>query len=243
MRQKKPKLSLIILAYNEENYLRYCLESVQQQLYPPDEVIVVNNNSTDATVKIALSFPFVKLINEKKQGMIPARNAGFNAAKGDLLARIDADTRLPVDWGVRVHTILDAHATSICGVSGPHYLYAISNKIARKILTNVTSTYGFFGISKLMLGHETLFGSNMVITKHAWQKVKNEVCHDSYEVHEDIDLAIHIAQYGTIMFDDKLIVGIASRAFFEDYKKHQWRLQTWVRSVTKHRTLFVGLQN
>jgi hypothetical protein len=80
----------------------------------------------------------------------------------------------------------------------------------------------------------------MVITKSAWQKVKKEVCHNSYEVHEDVDLALHIANYGTILFDEDLVVGIASRAFFENPRKHFWRLQTWVRSVTKHRQLFVG---
>ena len=132
---------------------------------------------------------------------------------------------------------------TICGVSGPQYLYAVSNKTTRKILSDITSKYGFFGISKLLLGHETLFGSNMVITKKAWQKVKKEVCHDGYEVHEDVDLAIHIANYGTILFDKNLTVGIASRAFFENPKKHFWRLQTWVRSVTKHRKLFVGPSN
>src|ERR1700722_13666836 len=105
--RKQVKLSIVVIAYNEEEYLRQCLEAIKQQLYPPEEVIVVNNNSTDKTVKIAQSFPFVKLIHEKEQGMIPARNAGFDAAKGDLLARIDADTRPPVDWVVRVHKILD----------------------------------------------------------------------------------------------------------------------------------------
>jgi len=187
MLHKKPKLFIIVLAYNEEEYLGPCLESIKQQIYPPEEVIVVNNNSTDKTIKIARSFPFVQLLNEKEQGMIPARNAGFNVAKGDLLARIDADTRLPVDWVVRVHDILDTQVNTIRGVSGPQYLYAVSNKTTRKILSDITSKYGFFGISKLLLGHETLFGSNMVITKKAWQKVKKEVCHDSYEVHEDID--------------------------------------------------------
>ncbi len=243
MQHKHPKLSIIILAYNEEEYLKACLEAIKEQTYPADEVIVVDNNSTDKTAKIAESFLFVKLINEKEQGMIPARNAGFNAAKGDLLARIDADTHIPVDWVAHVHEILDNQVDTICGVSGPQYLYAVSHKITRKILSDITSKYGFFGISKLMLGHETLFGSNMVITKKAWQKVKNEVCHDSYEVHEDIDLAIHIANYGIILFDKNLIVGISARAFFEDWRKHWWRVRTWVRSVIKHRPLFAGPPN
>ncbi|MGI8419919.1 MAG: glycosyltransferase family 2 protein [Candidatus Levyibacteriota bacterium] len=240
MRHYIPALSLIVIAYNEEEYIGSCMEAIQQQTFPPDEVIVVNNNSTDKTAEIAKTFPFVTLINETEQGMIPARDAGFNAAKGDLLARIDADTRIPIDWVEKVHRILDNRAQDIVGVSGPQYFYAVQDSTLRKITSDITSRYGFFAVSKIMLGHETLFGSNMVITKHAWQKVKNDVCHDSYKVHEDVDLALHISQYGIILFDRDLIAGISTRAFLENTKKHVWRLKTWVKSVTHHRKLFVG---
>ncbi|MGH7203684.1 MAG: glycosyltransferase family 2 protein, partial [Candidatus Levyibacteriota bacterium] len=186
MRHHTPSLSLIIIAHNEEQFIGPCLEAIQQQTIPPDELIVVDNNSTDRTVEIAKTFPFVTLINESEQGMIPARDAGFNGAKGDLLARIDADTRVPKNWVAQIHEILDKHVNEIVGLSGPQYLYALSNGVIRKMTSDVTSRYGFFGISKLMLGHETLFGSNMIITRLAWQKVKDKVCHDSLRVHEDI---------------------------------------------------------
>ena len=80
----------------------------------------------------------------------------------------------------------------------------------------------------------------MIITKRVWYKIRNEICHDSQEVHEDIDLAVHIAHYGTIVFDKRLIVGISHRALFEGSKKHLWRLSTWVKTITRHRKLFVG---
>lgn len=233
-------LSIIILAYNEESYIGSCLEAIKQQTVPPNEVIVVNNNSNDKTLEIIQSYPFVTLITETEQGMIPARDSGFNAAKSDFLARIDADTRIPPHWVATVHTVVATHRNEIFGVSGPQYFYAIKNEIIRRIVSRVTSYYGFFGVSKLLLGHHTLFGSNMIISKEAWQKIKNEVCHDGQEVHEDIDLALHIGMYGSIIFDSRLIVGISSRALFEGSKKHFWRLKTWIRTITKHRNLFVG---
>jgi len=49
------------------------------QIEKPDEIIIVNNNSTDKTVAIAEKYP-VKIVNEPEQGMIQARNRGFNEA-------------------------------------------------------------------------------------------------------------------------------------------------------------------
>jgi glycosyltransferase involved in cell wall biosynthesis len=240
MTSDRPKLSIVILAYNEERYIASCLDAIKEQIVAPDEVIVVNNNSSDKTVEIAESYPFARVIHELTQGMIPARNTGFNTAKGDLLARIDADTRIPPDWSKKVHTIIDNQAQTICGISGPQYFYGLRNPVLRKLVSNITSLYGFFGISRLLLGHETLFGSNMVITQSAWNKVKNEVCHDGQKVHEDIDLAIHIGKYGPIMFDKQLEVGVSARPLREGIKKNVWRLTTWVKTISQHRKLFVG---
>src|ERR1035437_9820650 len=88
------KVSVVIPAYNEEKYIGACLDSLMDQKEKPDEIIVVNNNSTDNTAKIVKKYP-VRLINEEQQGMIPARNRGFNEAKFEIIARTDADTILP----------------------------------------------------------------------------------------------------------------------------------------------------
>ena len=61
------KVSLIIPTYNEEDYIAACLESVMNQEYVPDEIIVVNNNSHDCTVDIASRYP-VRVIHETTQG-------------------------------------------------------------------------------------------------------------------------------------------------------------------------------
>lgn len=91
------KVSVVIPAFNEAEFLDACLNSLTKQTEPPDEIIVVNNNSTDNTVKIAKKYD-VRIVNEKKQGMISARNSGFNKAKFDIIARTDADTILPPSW-------------------------------------------------------------------------------------------------------------------------------------------------
>src|SRR5690606_756442 len=91
--------------YNEEGQLAGCLDAIARQTVKPLEVIVVDNNSTDNTATIARSYSFVTLMSEKKQGTAHARNAGFNAAKGEIIGRLDGDSVIPDNWVERVQDI------------------------------------------------------------------------------------------------------------------------------------------
>ena len=96
MRMEKPRISLIIPAYNEENFLRRTLNSVQKARsaykYPSlVEVIVVNNCSTDDTEKIAKSYE-VKVVLEKERRIASVRNRGAQNAEGEIVSFLDADS-------------------------------------------------------------------------------------------------------------------------------------------------------
>ena len=95
MTNKTLTLSIVIPAYNEENYLRACLDSIAAQTVMPDKVIVVDNNSTDKTVALARSYDFVTLVHERQQHQSFAQATGFNLASSDIIGRIDADSILP----------------------------------------------------------------------------------------------------------------------------------------------------
>jgi glycosyltransferase involved in cell wall biosynthesis len=84
-------ISVIIPAYNREEYIGEAIESVLTQTYPPYEVIVVDNNSTDRTVEIAASFAGVSVVHESKQSIGAARNRGVLASSGDWLSFLDSD--------------------------------------------------------------------------------------------------------------------------------------------------------
>ena len=90
------KISLIIPAHNEEKYIADCLEHVIKNSNGKFfEIIVVNNVSSDKTEEIALKFPGVRVVHEHNKGLTHARQRGYIEAKGDILAYIDADTRMP----------------------------------------------------------------------------------------------------------------------------------------------------
>ncbi len=117
-------ISIVIPAYNEEGYLEACLKSIIEHDIPELlEVIVVDNDSTDNTEKIARKYHAhkVELIGEKTKGPNFARQAGFLAARGDIIATIDADTIIPDTW---FPTLLKAFKDpTVAGISGPYDYY------------------------------------------------------------------------------------------------------------------------
>jgi glycosyltransferase involved in cell wall biosynthesis len=100
MKQPKPScLSIIIPAYNEENYINRCLEAIKKMNTENMdlEIILVDNGSTDKTIEIGKSYGAKVLI--KREGTIASlRNYGAKNSKGDLIAFLDADCIVPEDW-------------------------------------------------------------------------------------------------------------------------------------------------
>lgn len=97
------KISIVIPAYQQAEYLEDCIESCYNQSYPVHEIIVVNDGSTDNTREIAERYMFkdfplidspVKVINQVNKGLSAARNAGIAMATGDYVLPLDADDML-----------------------------------------------------------------------------------------------------------------------------------------------------
>jgi len=90
----RPLVSVITAVYNGERYLAEALESLFAQDYEPFESIVVDDGSEDGTARIAQSFP-VRYLRQEQSGAAAARNAGIAKARGEFVAYLDADDRLP----------------------------------------------------------------------------------------------------------------------------------------------------
>lgn len=194
------KVSVVVPTYNEEKYIGQCLESLANQTEKPDEIIIVDNNCTDKTVEIAQKFG-ARIVKEKKQGMIYARNAGFDAAQYDIIARTDADTILPKNWISRIKKAF-VEDSNLGALSGPT---CDSNWPEAKKISYYPSLM-VFDILSFIFKNGCLYGPNMSLRKSVWQIVKQNVCLDGAKVHEDIDLSIHLNKLTKIKFDHKLIV-------------------------------------
>lgn len=180
-------LTIVIPAYNEESYLKSCLEAIAQQTVRPDEVIVVDNNSTDKTADIARSFAFVRLIHEKRQGLYYSRQTGMNAAKSNIIARIDADTMVEPRWVAAIKDAFKNPATQ--AASGP---VGYHDTPFPNLSLNVTDSF----LRTARRGnYHFLMGANMVLSRSAWMLIRGELCNRP-DIFEDIDIAIHLSQYG-----------------------------------------------
>ena len=223
------KVSVVIPAYNEEKYIASCLKSILSQTDKPDEIIVVNNNSKDKTAEIVSSFPSVTLITESIQGITPTRNKGFDSTSGDIIARTDADTRVPKNWIKKIKKRF-ADDPELLALSGPARFEKLPKAVQPK---NWLTVIGFNATFRSTMHHDVLFGPNMALRKSIWEEVRQEVCLNDKIVHEDMDLAVHIGRYGKILFDEKLVVVSSFRRWqkFMPYIEYPYR---YLRTIQHH---------
>ena len=119
-------ITAIVCAYNEARHLPACIFSLLAQTRPPDEIIIINNASTDDTGEvartIARSAPSMRVIDEPAKGLVVARETARRAARGSVLAYVDADCRAPLRWLERVEAQLAGSPKSVA-VTGPYRFY------------------------------------------------------------------------------------------------------------------------
>jgi O-antigen biosynthesis protein len=117
LRERWPKASVIVCAYQAEETIDECLQSLMELNYPDYEVLVVDDGSTDATAEIASEYP-VRLLREGRFGLSSARNLGLERAEGEIIAYIDADAQADPDWLIYLALALESHKTA--GAGGPN---------------------------------------------------------------------------------------------------------------------------
>ena len=116
------RLSVIVCAHNEAAYLAACLHSLLAQSRIPDEILVINNASTDATRAVAEAIPHVRVVDEPRKGLVVARETGRRMATGDVLVYVDADCRAPLTWLERIERRFQRDP-SLLALSGPYRFY------------------------------------------------------------------------------------------------------------------------
>lgn len=239
MSYKTLTLSIVIPAFNEERYIGACLDSIAAQSVKPLEVIVVDNNSTDNTVKVARNYPFVKVLHEKRQHQVFAQAAGFNVTKGDVLGRLDADSILPPDWAEKVLAAFD----------GDHELVALTGgadpyDVPLKWIGSAIF-HGYIYVAGLVGGQRMLWGANCALSADGWQKIKNQVQMRG-DIWEDYDMAFCLKKYGHIGYIPNNLVGVSFRSMHTSFGRHfsyQWRsVRTFYHRTNILRTALFCLQ-
>lgn len=208
-------ISIVIPAYNEAAHIRTCLDGIARQTIRPHEVIVVDNNSSDQTAAVAGSYPFVRVIREARQGIVHARNAGFDAAAGDVIGRIDADTLLPDYWVETITRFYDDPSNRQVTFTGGCYFYNLwTGQLTGRIYDFVVHH-----VNRLFYGYYFPWGSNCALPATVWRQIRGDVCLRT-DVHEDLDMGLHLQAGGfKTVYDSKLRVGAVAKRLVTDHKK------------------------
>jgi glycosyltransferase involved in cell wall biosynthesis len=116
------RISVIVCAHNEAQFVGPCLHSLLAQTRLPDEILVVNNASTDETRAVAQQIPHVRVVDESRKGLVVARETGRRASVGDVLVYVDADCRAPLRWLelIERHFLRDSQ---LIALSAPYRFY------------------------------------------------------------------------------------------------------------------------
>jgi len=99
MMMSTPPVSVYIPAYNVAEFLPQSIESLLAQTLTPDEILVIDDGSRDASAEIAARYPQVTLIrHEQNRGLAAARNTAFRSARNEFVASLDADCVADPGW-------------------------------------------------------------------------------------------------------------------------------------------------
>jgi len=119
--QLPPVVSVIIPVYNTERYIARCLNSLLAQTFSEIEIIVINDGSTDKTMKIVEKLADedsrIKIIEQANQKQGAARNRGLEIAKGDYITFVDADDWVDIDYVEKLLKCLKRHDTDVAVAS------------------------------------------------------------------------------------------------------------------------------
>jgi glycosyltransferase involved in cell wall biosynthesis len=202
------EFSFIVPTYNEEGYIKDCLNSLLNQNYSRAEfeIIVSDASSTDQTIAIANTIADRVVVDERK-GISYGRNMGAKNALGDILVFIDADVILKDDFLKYIHMSFDnLEIIGITGVARPldggifsKFVYRSTYLLVR--LFNLFETSLFPGIC-IAYRHENFISVNGF--------------REDFGIVEDLDLSKRISEHGSCRVNGHAIAYVSTRRL----KKH-----------------------
>ena len=198
-------LTVVVPARNEEERLPHCLAQLRAQSLPSFELIVVDSASTDRTARVAESFG-ARVISLDLPGVGRARQAGFDAARGSIVASTDADALPSADWAERLiapfrdPTVVGSFGTIRFTPDGAwervgHALFARFQKVNHR------------------LGRPLCCGPNFAVRREAFDAVGGFAAREGYPNEaEDIRLALKLQTRGRIVFLPSLVMPVSPRS-------------------------------
>lgn len=240
-----PTVSIVIPAYNEEATIAACVLAALDQTVRANEIIVVDNRSTDGTAAAVRALqvmhpdaPIILFRQDATQGLIPTRNFGLDRAQSEVIGRIDADSVLEPTWVEEVQKAFADPAVAAC--TGPVIYYDMplrrwghkTDDLLRRTLIMIARDY------------HLLFGSNMALRASAWRAIRDEVCLDTADhLHEDIDLSIHLHEHKLrVTYSSEMVTGASARRIDDSPREFYNYVMRFERTYQRHKVRSIALR-
>lgn len=211
------ELSIIIPAKNEASFIGNCIDHILRsiQYWGGDaEIILVDNGSTDSTKKIALD-KGAKIIEAPYVSIAQLRNTGARMAKGDIVAFIDSDCLLPVEWVT--YCLEDIKKDNVAGVG------------ARALPDKCNTTWVERTVASFMAGSKKperikwLGTSNLMINKHLFWSVNG--FDENLKTGEDVQFCKKLNKYYKFYLEMRIdVIHLReSKTLIDLFKREFWR--------------------
>ncbi len=226
--RERPTVSVVIPVKDDAAALRRCLHALSLQLDPPDEIVVVDNASRDDSAAVARAAG-ARVVPCPRPGIPAAAATGYDAARCELILRLDADCLPATTWVGDLRSDF-ARRPSVAVLTGGARFVDGPRALRTPLAVVYLGCYTVFGF--LALGHLPVFGSNLAFRRSSWQRVSSRVHRDDPRLHDDFDLAFHLGEYQPIGHSSAPM-GMSMRPF-DDPRAFARRIAGGFRTVVAH---------
>lgn len=189
----------MIPAHNEAAGIGECLRRVSQQGPDVEEILVVDNGSTDDTAEIVRAARAedsrIRLVTEPTPGVAHARYRGFSESRGDVIASIDSDTHVKPGWSLALAKTFADHPDVVAGTT-PMIMWDLPCQHWYRRRNRRIEAAARRGLAR---GHPLhshgLSGANSAIRRSAWESISRDVSVRS-DVFEDLDRWLLLRRHG-----------------------------------------------
>jgi glycosyltransferase involved in cell wall biosynthesis len=187
------RFSVVVPCYNEESYLAETIRSLQRQNFDGEyEIVVVDNNSTDATAEVARGLG-VRVVTELEPGVCNARQAGTEASRGEIVVSTDADTTHAPDWLQKIdrHFRAGDNVVAVVGpcryTDGPRW----GRAFARTLFGVVAAVYRATGRTWYVSA------TNIAFRREKWSGYDTRLTQGG----DELDVLRRLRREGTVVYD------------------------------------------
>ena len=223
------KVSVYIPAYNAEKTIEHSIYSIKNQSYAVNEIIVIDDNSSDKTSEIVNQFKDITLIkNQKNMGLGFSRNLAIKKSSNEIVASIDSDVTLDKNWLEILLNNLNKNQIVMCG--GKMEEKFIENKINAWRAKYYSQNWG----TDDMLNPPFLYGCNTLLNKTVWKNVRgynDELLTNG----EDIDFSNKIRSLGNsnLFYSSRALCHHLQNDEIKSLSKRVWRYHSFGYKIKK----------